>query len=164
MHYDKILSAIREIIEPALSSMDKELAHLEFIQESGRWILRLYVDRLNASGITVDELSEISRDISALLDVNDAVPGKYYLEVSSPGLDRPLGKIEDCVRFAGKAARISTRELVEGQRNFKGILRGAEGTFVLLEDETNKICKIPWGVIRKANLLGELKLGQGQGA
>jgi len=149
-----VISAVRRSVEPVLESMDKELVHVQFVQEYSRWILRLYIERKNSIGINVDELAEASRDISAVLDVEDVVPGSYSLEVSSPGLNRPLGKVEDCDRFSGRNAKVVTKNLIDGRRKFKGVLKGSEGQSVVIEVENNIACKIPWELVKKANLEG----------
>jgi len=108
----------------------------------------------------LDELAEVSRELGVLLEVEDIVAGSYRLEVSSPGLDRPLGKIDDCERFAGKKTVVVTRKPFEGKRRFKGVLQGAEGGSLVVEEEDGSVRKIPWGMIKKANLLIELTSGE----
>ena len=156
----KVESAVRNIVEPVLEDMEKELVHLEYLREQSGWVLRLYVDRKGSSGITVDELAEVSREVGTILDVEDVISGSYNLEVSSPGLDRPLGKIEDCTRFAGNAAIVITREPIEGRRRFKGVLRGFDGGSILIEVEGEKTCKVPWVMVKKAHLISEYNIGE----
>jgi len=160
----KVESAVRNIIEPVLDDMSKELVFIEYLREHGRWILRLYVDRKGSSGITVDELAEVSREVGTILDVEDVITGSYNLEVSSPGLDRPLGRIEDCARFAGKMAFVTTREPLEGRRKFKGVLTAIEGGSVLIDVEGYKMCKIPWVTVKRAHLVAEYKFGEKKNA
>jgi len=160
---DKLLAKLRESIQPVLDHMGRELVHIEFTGGHGGRILRLYVENREGAGINVDELSEVSRDVGAMLDVEDIIPGSYRLEVSSPGLDRPLGKIEDCSRFAGETASIQTRQPLDGRRRFKGVLKGAEGGNVLVELDGNTV-KIPWDTVKKANLIGQLKGGEKKNA
>ena len=156
---EKLLAKLRELIEPVLDHMGRELVHMEFSGERGGRALRLYVENRGGAGINVDELSEVSRDVGAMLDVEDVIPGSYRLEVSSPGLDRPLGKLEDCSRFAGEKASIQTREPLEGRRRFKGTLKGCEGNSVVIEVDGNTL-KIPWDTVKKANLIGQLRGGE----
>ncbi len=156
---EKLLERLRQLIEPVLDGMGRELVHIEFSGGSGGRTLRLYVENREGAGINVDELSEVSRDVGAMLDVEDVIPGSYQLEVSSPGLDRPLGKIEDYERFAGRKANIQTREPLDGRKRFKGILRGNEDNSVVIEIDGNTV-KIPWDTVKKANLIGELRGGE----
>jgi len=155
---ERLLARLRELMEPALDGMGRQLVHMEFSGGGGGRTFRLYVENKAGQGITVDELSEISRDVGAILDVEDIIPGSYRLEVSSPGLDRPLGKLEDCDRFAGRKANIQTREPLDGRKRFRGILKGREGDSVIIEVDGSTI-KIPWNTVKKANLAGRLEGG-----
>lgn len=107
------------------------------------------VDRLHH--MTVDDCAEISHAVSAVLDVADPIAGAYALEVSSPGIDRPLVRREDFTRFAGFEAKLEAEPPVEGQRRFRGILRGLENDAVLIEQE-NGLVSIPFASVRKAKL------------
>ena len=151
----ELIPAVRRIVEPMLDHMGRELVHVEFLHEHGGRVLRLYVDKKGPDRINVDELAEVSRDVGTTLDVEDVIAGAYRLEVSSPGLDRPLGKIEDCERFAGKNALVIARAPIDGRKRFKGILRGREGQAVVIEVEDQTTRKIPWTMVKKANLKDE---------
>ena len=100
--------------------------------------------------------ASVSRELSAVLDASDAVTGSYTLEVSSPGIERPLVRLSDFERFVGKIASIKTSEPVLGRRTFKGRLNGVENGAVLLEAADNQCIAIPGDVIKKANLVFEL--------
>jgi ribosome maturation factor RimP len=103
--------------------------------------------------MTVDDCAEISHAISAVLDVADPIPGAYSLEVSSPGIDRPLVRPEDFARFAGFEAKLECAEPIEGRRRFRGVLRGLEGDdVVLVEQEEAGLVRIPHAAVRKAKL------------
>jgi len=102
--------------------------------------------------VSVEDCARVSRDLSAILDVEDVVPTAYTLEVSSPGLDRPLRRADDYRRFAGRRAKIVMREKIDGQGFFKGKLGGIDGTHVLIEAEDRKIHRVPLDVITRANL------------
>lgn len=110
------------------------------------------IDR--ARRMTVDDCAEISHAISAVLDVADPIEGAYTLEVSSPGIDRPLVRRQDFVRFAGLEAKLETEEPVAGRKRFRGIVRGLdEGEdAVLIEQEKGELIKIPFASVRKAKL------------
>lgn len=144
-----------ELLEPALREMGKELVMVEYRREHAGWILRLFVDRLGEAGISVDELITVSRMMGPMLDAEDIIRIPYRLELSSPGLDRPLPRLEDCERFAGKTALITTHEGINGRKNFRGILKGREGDVVLLA-EGGIVHRIPWVMVKKANLKEEL--------
>ena len=114
--------------------------------------LQIMAERRDRAGMTVDDCAEISRAVSALLDVEDPIQGAYQLEVSSPGIDRPLIKPEDFDRFAGFEARLETDRQIEGQRRFRGRLLGVVDEavgLVLPEGER----RIPLSAIRKAKLV-----------
>ena len=114
--------------------------------------LQIMAERIDRAGMTVDDCAEISRAVSVLLDVDDPIAGAYQLEVSSPGIDRPLMKPADFERFAGFEARVETDRLIDGQRRFRGRLLGLENDHVrLTQPEGAK--DIPLGAIRKAKLV-----------
>ena len=120
-------------------------------------VLRVQIDRPGPAAtaeesVSVDDCARVSRDLSAMLDVDDVVPVAYTLEVSSPGLDRPLRHTDDYRRFAGRRAKLVMREPVDGQKFFKGILGGVEGTDVLIDGEDGRRHRVPVGVITRANL------------
>jgi ribosome maturation factor RimP len=126
------VARLTELVRPAVAGYGCELVNVEWKHEGGGWILRLFIDRQGpyepGQGVTLDDCAHVSREVSALLDVHDAVPhGHYSLEVSSPGLDRPLKSEADFRRFLGRKAKIRTRHSVgsdgkEGRRNFSGTL------------------------------------------
>jgi ribosome maturation factor RimP len=108
------------------------------------------IDR--ARGMTVEDCAGISHAVSAVLDVADPIPGAYSLEVSSPGLDRPLVRRDDFTRFAGFEARVECAQPVEGQKKFRGILRGLEDDAVVIELDDKKLVRIPFASVSKAKL------------
>jgi ribosome maturation factor RimP len=128
---------LAEIVQPVIEGLGYELVRLRLM--SGRsTTLQIMADRPNG-GIEVDDCAKISTDVSAILDVEDPVAGEYALEVSSPGIDRPLTRLKDFVAWEGFEAKIETGELIDGRRRFKGELRGVEGNEILIE--------IPEGII-----------------
>lgn len=146
---EKILNRIRGIAESVCESEGIELVHLEYQRESGGTMLRLYIDK--PGGVTLDNCTGISRQLNDLLDVHaDELP-PYTLEVSSPGLDRPLVKKEDYVKYSGKSAKIRTKVPLNGQKNFSGTIAGVNGENVKLKIE-NKTVSIPIGEIIKGRL------------
>ncbi len=122
---------IAALIEPTLIDMGYELVR---VQSSGgqRMVLQVMAERSDRQPMTVQDCTAISRQISAVFDVEDPMPGAYHLEVSSPGIDRPLTKPEHFSRFVGLPARIETRVPVDGRKRFKGVLDGIEGDMVRL--------------------------------
>lgn len=124
---------IAEIVTPVIEDMGYELVRLRLMSGKNA-ILQIMAD-LPAGGIEVDALAEISTALSATLDVEDPIAEEYTLEVSSPGIDRPLTRLKDFDVWADYEARIETEELIDGQRRFKGWLRGTEGDEILIEIE-----------------------------
>lgn len=124
-----------EMLEPTIERLGYELADLE-VQLAGKTgLLRLYIDRPDPEVIIrLEDCEIVSRQVSALLDVEDPIPGDYNLEVSSPGLDRRLVKAVHFERFAGSRVKVKLKRLVEGRRNFRAKLVGIEDSNVLLHD------------------------------
>ncbi|MEW5792090.1 MAG: ribosome maturation factor RimP [Pseudomonadota bacterium] len=118
------------LFRSTVESLGYELVDVEFVRAGRQPLLRLYIDA--PEGVTVDDCALVSRQVSALLDVEDVIPGAYRLEVSSPGLDRPLKRREDFVRFAGHKVNLRLHQPMDGQRRFVGELVGVEGGAVLL--------------------------------
>ncbi len=116
----EITRRIWDLVEPVLRSEGMELVEVEFRRESHGWVLRLFIDR--EDGITVEDCAQMSRTLSDLLDVADPIDFPYHLEVSSPGLDRPLRKKEHFARFVGYIVEVRTLMPMMDRRNFKGIL------------------------------------------
>ena len=131
---DEVLERIRDICRGILEFDNMELVHLEKKREGRGYFLRLFIDR--EGGVTLDDCARVSRRLSARLDVEDPIQGSYRLEVSSPGVNRPLYGERDYVRFAGHRIRLSTFAPVEGQRHLVGRLEGiVDGAIrILLED------------------------------
>ncbi len=147
---DEIVFQARNLAEPLCESEGLELVHVEFRSETGGKVLRLYIDK--PGGVTLKDCTDISRQIGDLLDVYCNNHGSYNLEVSSPGPNRPLGKIRDFERFKGSIARIRISRPIDGQKNFKGILAGiSEGMVNLLVND--KTVAIPFHEIIKARLV-----------
>jgi len=150
----EVVERVRSLAQPILTDRGLELVDVEFLRESQGWILRLYLDR--PGGVTLDDCQRVSEELGDHLDVEEVIDQPYSLEVSSPGLDRPLTRESDFVAFAGKAARITTHEAIEGQRNFRGRLAGLVEGAVLLDLPDGRRVRIPRGLILKARLEVEL--------
>ncbi|WP_028913961.1 ribosome maturation factor RimP [Pseudorhodobacter ferrugineus] len=127
---------LAEIVTPAIEDLGFELVRIRLM--SGKLkILQIMADRPEG-GIIVEDCATISTAVSAILDVEDPIEDNYTLEVSSPGIDRPLTRLKDFDMWADYEARIETTELIDGRRRFKGILRGIEGNEVLIELDDGK--------------------------
>ena len=127
-----------------------EIVDIEFRHEGSRLgrVLRLYLDK--EGGPNVDDLTRVSRQLSELLDAEDTIDGTYTLEVSSPGINRPLKKPAHFARFVGKRIRVRTRDLIDGRRSFLGILGQVVEDSVILTQE-GKRYQIPFSMIEKSN-------------
>ncbi|HET8728186.1 MAG TPA: ribosome maturation factor RimP [Alphaproteobacteria bacterium] len=123
---------VDRIIAPALEAMGYELVRVHLTGGTGRPTLQIMAERVDRVAMTVDDCADISRAASAILDVEDPIAGAYTLEVSSPGIDRPLTRLADFDRFAGFEARVETRLPVEGRKRFRGRLLGTEDDRVKL--------------------------------
>ena len=146
----EIIKQVEALAEPLCDSEGLELVHVEYQRESAGRILRLYIDR--AGGVTLDDCVNVSRQLNDLLDVYLDDIGPYNLEVTSPGPERPLSRLQDYERFKGRKAKIKTRQPVNEQKNFTGIiLEVAAKQIKLLSNE--KIVTIPFGDITKARLV-----------
>lgn len=127
---------LAEIVQPVIEGMGFELVRIRLMGGPTR-TLQIMADRPEG-GIEVDDCGEISTAVSAILDVEDPIEENYVLEVSSPGIDRPLTRLKDFEMWKGWEARIETTELIDGRRRFKGMLAGVEGEEVLIEIEDGK--------------------------
>jgi len=141
---------VDELIREALEDEGFELVHVEFLPYGASPILRVYVDR--EGGITLSHCADISRLLGPLLDVEDVIPTHYVLEVSSPGIERPLFSEQDYRRFKGREIRMTTLEKFENQRNFRGIIDDFVGRNVRLRVQ-DRVLEIPLDRVKKANLV-----------
>lgn len=145
---------LRDLLEPAVTALGCELVGIEYHPSGKHSLLRVYIDR--PEGVTVDDCSAVSYQVSGLLDVEDPIPGHYTLEVSSPGLDRPLFQARDFERFAGQQVKIRTRFPVAGQRNFRGLLQGMQGQQVVIDEQDGRRVELPLDQIEQARLVPDL--------
>ncbi len=149
-----VLRRIWPLAESVAGGQGHEVVAVEYRREPHGWVLRVYID--HPGGVTLDHCQRMSEELGDHLDIENPIDHPYHLEVSSPGLDRPLVRETDFARFAGKAARITTREAIAGQRNFRGRLAGLEGQTVLLEPPDGQRVAIPYDLILRARLEPEL--------
>ncbi len=141
-----------DLLEPVVTGMGYELVEIEYNPGSRHGLLRLYID--HEDGIVLDDCTDVSHQVSALLDVEDPIHGRYSLEVSSPGMDRPLRGIKDYERFTGEIVKIKTGMAIDGRRNFKGRLCGVEGDEINIECDGQQFY-LPLASIEKARLVPE---------
>jgi ribosome maturation factor RimP len=143
------------MVEPVVNGLGYELVLLEYAPSRRTGTLRLFIDK--PAGIVVEDCERVSREVAALLDVEDPVPGAYRLEVSSPGLDRPLVKPEHFERFIGEKIRVEMMAPIAGQRRFRGVLLGIDGRTVTLETEQAQRVMLPLSDIEQARLVPDFE-------
>ncbi|RAU16592.1 ribosome maturation factor RimP [Nitrincola tibetensis] len=144
------LKQLETLIGPAVSSLGFELWGIEYQSAGKNSTLRIFID--SPDGISVDDCAKVSHQVSGVLDVEDPIKDQYLLEVSSPGMDRPLYTLEHYQLFVGHTIQIRLRVPFEGRRKFKGILNGTEGEDVLLVVDDEEYI-LPLDIIDKANVV-----------
>ena len=154
---EDVVDQVRALAGRVAASYGLEIFDVEFRREGQGLVLRVRIDRPGPAAtaedsVSIENCAQVSRDLSTLLDVEDVVPGAYTLEVSSPGLDRPLRHADDYRRFSGRRAKLVMREAVDGQKYFKGRLGGVDDEAVLIDAEDGRRHRVPIGVITRANL------------
>ena len=144
---------LTKLLEPAIERLGYELSDLEVKLGSRDGVIRLFIDK--ADGVGLEDCETVSRQISALLDVEDPVPGHYVLEVSSPGLDRRLTKVEHFERFMGEDIRVKLRFPISGRKNFRGALRAVDEENIEVEVD-GESHRLPIATIQSARLIPTL--------
>ncbi len=142
---------IEKMIEPVLARLGFELVLLQYQRDRGGHVLRLFVDKLDGGGVQLDDCASVSREVGTLLEVEDPLAERYHLEVSSPGLNRPLVKERDFVKYTGQKVKVQTHEAVDGRKSFTGTLTGMDGADVVIEID-KKTFRVPLAAIAKANI------------
>ena len=142
---------IRTLVEPALDALGYDLVRVKLSGGDDRR-LQIMAERGDRAEMTVDDCATISRSLSSLLDAEDPIPDAYTLEVSSPGIDRPLVRLEDYDRFSGFSARVESRTPVVDRKKFSGVLKGALGEDILI-DVDGEIYQVPFVEIHRAKLI-----------
>ncbi len=149
----EILRVVGNIIEPVIDELGYELLDVEYVVERGRWTLRIYIDK--EGGVSVNDCAIVSKEVSPILDVEDPIDNSYVLEVSSPGLNRPLTKEKHFVWAIGKKIKVKTEMPIQGRRNFTGLLQDfKDGTLFL--DVEGEMFSLSYDNIEKANLVYEI--------
>ena len=144
------LEQLQALLAPVVEALGYECWGLEYMSQGRHSLLRIYIDHVN--GVLVEDCEKVSRQISGVLDVEDPISNEYTLEVSSPGMDRPLFTLEQFAKHAGELVKIKLRSPYEGRRNFQGPLRGVEEQdVVVLVDDHEYL--LPIDLIDKANII-----------
>jgi ribosome maturation factor RimP len=157
MGAETVVDKVRAIAERVAAGHGLEVFDVQFRREAAGMVLRVRIDRPGAASteedsVSVGDCANVSRDLSAIFDVEEVVPTAYTLEVSSPGLDRPLRRLDDYRRFTGRLAKIVMREKVDGQGFFRGTIAGVDGQAVLIDGDDRRTHRVPLAVITRANL------------
>lgn len=150
MSGDYRAAAIAALIEPTIESAGHDLVRVAFSGDR-KLTLQIMIERKDRRAVDVDDCAKISRAVSALMDVEDPVPEAYTLEVSSPGIDRPLVRLEDFDRFAGFEAKVEMADPIEGRRRFSGRLKGVQENAVVMDCD-GQTAELPFEGIGKASL------------
>ena len=146
---NSVANVVGELTAPVAEELGLELVDVEFLKEGGRWILRVFIDK--PGGVGHSDCEALSQRLDVLLDEADPIAGTYYLEVSSPGVERPLKKQEDFRRFSGHMVNVTTYAPCEGKKKFTGKLAGTDGELLFLEEEGKRI-SIPLEQVSSAKL------------
>ena len=142
-----------ELLEPVVSALGYEMLGIEYFKQKDGSMLRLYID--NDAGITIEDCTRVNHQVIGVLDVHDPIKEKYFLEISSPGLDRPLFTLAQFQRFLGEKVKVKLHEKIEERRKIKGVIKEVEETAVLInEDGVDYL--IPADVIDSAHLVPEI--------
>jgi len=147
-------TAVHDLLEPVITAMGYELLGIEYISQGRHSLLRIYLDK--PEGIVVEDCEKVSRQVSAVLDVEDPISGQYTLEVSSPGLDRPLFTLAQCERFVGEQVNLRLHAPHQGRKRFKGLLSAVSDGQIAVEVDGN-VYEIPFDLVEKANLIPDVK-------
>ena len=151
------LEQIRAIAERVAAARGLEIWDIQSRREAGGHVVRVFIDRPGPSAtpddsVSIEDCEQVNREIGTILDVEDPLPFTYTLEVSSPGLDRPLRSLDDYRRFAGRLAKVVVSEPVDNQKAFEGRLNGVDGDVVLLEAPNGRLHKLPMRLITRGRL------------
>lgn len=150
MDLESLKMKVEGLISPLINGMGMEIDHIEIARTRGKVLLRIFIDK--EGGVTLDDCEKASREIEALLDVEDPIACSYTLEVSSPGLDRPLRKVEDFKKYTGRIARVITHNPIEKETFFIGEIIEAGDTDIVLLLQKDRTVSIPYREISRARL------------
>lgn len=151
----KITEQVSLMVQDFLAENGLELYDVEYVKEGKDWFLRVYIDKVEGAEeeyVSTDDCELVSRFLSDKLDEEDPITQNYYLEVSSPGMDRAIRNEKEYARYSGRVVDISLYKAVDGQKKFQGILKGLEDGQVIIEDEDGKSHSFPLDTISKTKL------------
>ena len=152
MKNDALVTQIYEMVKPISDELNYEIYHIEYVKENGEYYLRIYIEK--EGGITLSDCEALSRRVSDLLDEKDPIPEAYFLEVSSPGLNRTLFTETHYKRFVGREVMVKLTKAVEGKKSIKGILKEVNEENIIVEADT--LISIPKEKVKSANIEGEI--------
>ncbi len=145
-----IVDKVRDFVQSLLPAMGLELFDVQFRREGEGWVLRVFIE--SETGVTLDHCSSVSRELSRYLDVEDLINHAYYLEVSSPGLERPLRSTDDFYRCCGKKAKVRFHDAIDGEKVFEGVIEAVEDDQIHLRLEDSRLIVFSFEKINKARL------------
>ena len=152
MKIDALVNQIYEMVKPIADELNYEIYHIEYVKENGEYYLRIYIEK--DGGITLSDCEALSRRVSDLMDEKDPIKDPYFLEVSSPGLNRTLFTEEHYKRFIGREVMVKFTKSVDGKKNIKGILKEVNEDSIVVE--ADQLINIPKDKIKSANIEGEI--------
>ena len=144
---------IEKIVLPVLKEMELELVDIEYLQEGGYWYVRIYIEKLDGD-VSLDDCAKVSMAVEDVID--KLIDKKFFLEISSPGVERPLKREKDYIRFTGSKIKVSLKHKINEKKNFEGILSKFENDTVFLMTDNEEL-EIPFKEVRKANLVYDFK-------
>lgn len=152
MKNDALVTQIYEMVKPISDELNYEIYHIEYVKENGEYYLRIYIEK--EGGITLSDCEALSRRVSDLMDEKDPIPEAYFLEVSSPGLNRTLFTEAHYKRFVGREVMVKLAKAIDGKKSVKGILKEVNEENIIIEADT--LISIPKEKIKSANIEGEI--------
>ena len=152
MKNDALVTQIYEMVKPIADELNYEIYHVEYVKENGEYYLRIYIEK--EGGITLSDCEALSRRVSYLMDEKDPIPEAYFLEVSSPGLNRTLFTEAHYKRFVGREVMVKLAKAIDGKKSVKGILKEVNEENIIIEADT--LISIPKEKIKSANIEGEI--------
>ena len=144
---------IEKIVLPVLKEMELELVDIEYLQEGGYWYVRIYIEKLDGD-VSLDDCAKVSMAVED--DIDKLIDKKFFLEISSPGVERPLKREKDYIRFTSSKIKVSLKHKINEKKNFEGILSKFENDTVFLMTDDEEL-EIPFKEVRKANLVYDFK-------
>ncbi|MCM3704159.1 MULTISPECIES: ribosome maturation factor RimP [Cytobacillus] len=149
----KVTETVEQLVTPIVDELNLELVDIEYVKEGKDWFLRVFIDK--ETGVDIEECGMVSEKLSEKLDAEDPIPYNYFLEVSSPGAERPLKKDSDFIKAVGKNVYIKTYEPIDGEKTFEGVLTQFDGETVTVEMKIKtrkKNIEIPYEKVANARL------------